>query len=72
MIQQLSVKSYPMIDRNSRNTLILLSKAYRTEFAGNIKGLSLEAAKAWAKDYPEIWGEYLDVGNNGGLQKRKK
>lgn len=39
----------------------VLRKAYITEFDGNIKedAITLAAAEAWAKDYPEVFQEYL-------------
>jgi hypothetical protein len=42
--------------------LWVLKRAYTIEFAGNIKELTREAALEWAKDYPDIFKEYLDEG----------
>ena len=43
-----------------RDRLYLLKEAYTTEFGHNIRELTREAAEAWARDYSEIWQEYLD------------
>ena len=40
--------------------LRVLYKAYNTEFKGNFIKITREAAEAWAKDYPDIYREYLD------------
>ena len=48
--------------RSIRERVFALQKAYKAEFAGNIKSITREAAEAWARDYPEIFKKYIEKG----------